>query len=159
MISNFIEMRKGFRRISVEKNNTVKITVNRGKSVDEPEGITTKLSRRYQIITSVTVGDETFLQCLGRTSIDVYSINHCEMICTVDKNSKIGFLLVAGEAFVKVTEDNGTQRIYDSISNLMASEKYDDINVVFAGCGACLQKVDKKSGVKHLYTFEGSLIA
>ena len=64
----------------------------------------------------------------------------------------------AGEVFVKV-EEGENQKVYDSIGNLMASEQCSDLNVVFAGCGACLQKVDKKSGVKHLYTFEGSLIA
>ena len=158
MISNLVEIRKGFRKISVTRDNTVKITVNRGKSIDEPESTTTKVTKKYRIVTSVTVGRETFLQCLGKTSIDVYSVTHCEKICEADRNSKIGFMSVAGEAFVKV-DDEENQKIYDSIGNLMASEQCSDLNVVFAGCGACLQKVDKKSGEKHLYTFEGSLIA
>ena len=158
MISNFVEIRKGFRRISVTRDNTVKITVNRGKTIDEPESTITKVTKKYQIVTSVTVGRETFIQCLGKTSMDVYSVSHCEKICEADKNSKIGFMSAAGEVFVKV-EEGENQKVYDSIGNLMASEQCSDLNVVFAGCGACLQKVDKKSGVKHLYTFEGSLIA
>ena len=112
MISNFVEIRKGFRRISVTRDNTVKITVNRGKTIDEPESTITKVTKKYQIVTSVTVGRETFIQCLGKTSMDVYSVSHCEKICEADKNSKIGFMSAAGEVFVKV-EEGENQKVYD----------------------------------------------
>ena len=158
MMNNYIKTgKRSFERITVGNDNRVKITTVRGKNPEENETVIKRYERKFQIIVPMTIGNITLVQGLGKTTIEVFNINRCLRICQVERGSKIEYLFVGGEIFIKVTDEN-LQVIYDEVGNIIDKEVEKDLTVIFSGSGPCLQKISRETGRKELYSFEGKLV-
>ncbi len=159
MYKNYINTgKKSMKSIMVTNDNEVVVKVASG-NIDEKKVMRTVSRKKYQLVSTLKVGDTKLAHCANSTGTDWYNLTLCKKIISLKKGESVRIEAVAGEAFLKVIDaDEKFAYIYDATGNLIAQEKEPiKIDVVFSGVGACLQKTNEQ-GDKTLYTFEGYLV-
>lgn len=121
----------------------------------EEEGIN-KVTKKYQIVVPITVGNVQILQCINtKTGVkDIYNVQQCKCILSLPISEQIELLYVCGELFVK-TMDDEHEKIYDEIGNLIASDQENHITIKFSATEPVISKTNKKTGKTRNYNFEG----
>lgn len=155
MMENTMKATNGYRRIVVSRNE-VRISALKGKTENkEKESMTMK--KQYQIINGIDLGEHQVVQCFGGGEITVFSITQCLQICKAPQTAVVKYSVVAGELFIKVTDDD-KEYIYDEVGNLIEVDTNYNLDVVFSGCEAVIKKTSKKNGKESYYSFEGRLV-
>lgn len=159
MYKNYKETGKNsMKSIMVTKDNEVIVKETSG-NIDDNNVMRIVSRKRYQLVSTLKVGDTKFAHCASATGTDWYNLTLCEKIISLEKGVSVRIETAAGEAFLKVVDaDEKFAYIYDATGTLIAKEKEPTkIDVVFSASGACLQKTNE-NGDKTLYNFEGCLV-
>lgn len=159
MYKNYLTAGKNeVKSIMITNDNEVTVKETHG-NIDEKKVMRTVLRKKYQLVSTLKIGNKKFAQCVTSTGTDWYNLTLCEKILSLEKGVSVRIEPVAGEAFFKVVDEaEKFAYIYDETGSLIAKEEEPTkIDVVFSASGACLQKTNEK-GDKTLYTFEGYLV-
>lgn len=158
MIVNFCN--KGERRIIVNGNEVEYFYRQEGNIDHSCEKIEEYRKDVFSFIKVITINNHQLLEGNKKSKKEntIVSISRCKTICKISEKTIVEYIISCEELYVKTTEPEGRQTIYDEEGNLIASETEYNITVIFAGCGNVLQKTNKKDGKSKLYSFEGGLI-
>ena len=158
MYKNYLETGKNSVKSIMVTNDNEVIVKETSSCIDDKRVMRTVSRKKYQLLSTLKVGNTKFAHCASAKGTDWYNLTLCEKIISLEKGESVRIEAVAGEAFLKVVDaDEKFAYIYDATGNLIAKEEEPTkIDVVFSACGACLQKTDS-NGKKTLYNFEGYL--
>lgn len=157
MIENLIQSgQKGFQRIRVA-GNSIELERLSARTLDTDEPWHTKFYMDYDVVTPYFIGEHKFVEARNASSLDVFSIDNCKLICQVSRDALTNYKRASGEFFVIIRLPDETQQIYDEIGHLIASSNDDSIDVVSTGWDPLIKRTDK-SGKVSLWTLEGYLV-
>ena len=159
MYKNYKETGKNsLKSITVTNDNEVILKETSG-NIDDKNIMRTVARKKYQLVSTLKVGDTKFAHCASSTGTDWYNLTLCEKIISLEKGVSVRIETAAGEVFLKVVDaDEKFAYIYDEVGNLIAKEKEPTkIDVVFSASGACLKRT-YENGKKTVYSLEGYLV-
>lgn len=159
MYKNYKETGKNsLKSITVTNDNEVILKETSG-NIDDKNVMRTVARKKYQLVSTLKVGDTKFAHCASSIGTDWYNLTLCEKIISLEKGVSVRIETAAGEVFLKVVDaDEKFAYIYDAVGNLIAKEKEPTkIDVVFSASGACLQRT-YENGKKTVYSLEGYLV-